>query len=69
MIKRFFTKSKPIKLGRWAVDESQRLKNVKIDLANCDSWGTCGTTTKVKKNKLKVSDKEVLMAAQLGLTA
>ena len=41
MLARIFKKQKPLPLGRWAFNsfnETQR----KIDLANCDSCGTCG---------------------------
>tara|TARA_B110000008_G_scaffold278706_1_gene323296 strand:+ start:3628 stop:3897 length:270 start_codon:yes stop_codon:yes gene_type:complete len=66
---KIFKKQKPVPLGRWALNslnETQR----KIDLANCDSCGSCGlkqykkkTTIKVSETKLfenKISDKYLL---------
>jgi len=68
---KIFKKQKPTPLGRWALN-SVRETQRKIDLANCDSCGTCGLenykkqTIKVSENKLfgknKTNDKYLLCA-------
>lgn len=37
---KFFKQVKPVQLGRWAIGTSSSRAR-KIDLANCDSCGTC----------------------------
>ena len=59
MLSRIFKKQKPIPLGRWAfnsLNETQR----KIDLANCDSCGTCGLEDYKKKTIIKVPESKLL---------
>ena len=56
-LSKIFKKQKPLPLGRWAFNsmtETQR----KIDLANCDSCGTCGLEN-YKKNTIKVPEKKL----------
>ena len=38
---RFFKSLKPVQLGRWKTDKSVDATLRLIDLANCDSCGTC----------------------------
>jgi len=45
---------KPVKqnmLGRWSVDVPDTTINRKIDLANCDSCGSCGTGLDVVRKR------------------
>jgi len=46
---KWFKKAKPIPLGRWAFEHVER----KIDLANCDSCGTCAPPQPPLKLKYK----------------
>ena len=49
---------KPVPLGRWKPSENNSVEQLrKIDLANCDSCGTC--TTKDTKKKM-VTDDELI---------
>tara|TARA_B100001175_G_C19321174_1_gene547820 strand:+ start:85 stop:357 length:273 start_codon:yes stop_codon:yes gene_type:complete len=55
MFLKLFKKQKPTQLGRWAfnsITETQR----KIDLANCDSCGSCGQKEYTKKTVIKVPE-------------
>lgn len=56
MFKRLFIKQKPVKLGRWAHNKFDDIVK-KVDLANCDSCGTCGKSTKIK---IKVNEKKLI---------
>lgn len=58
MFLKLFKKQKPTQLGRWAfnsITETQR----KIDLANCDSCGTCGQKEYTKNTVIKVPEKKL----------
>ena len=52
MFKRILKRNKPLLLGRWRVDENLIDINRKIDLANCDSCGTC-SVPEYKQNKIE----------------
>ena len=59
MLSKILKKQKPLPLGRWAfnsLNETQR----KIDLANCDSCGTCGLEHYEKKTIIKVPESKLL---------
>ena len=53
MFRNILRKSKNIKLGRWNTNKENDTINRQIDLANCDSCGTCGLTDYSKK-KVKI---------------
>lgn len=61
MLRRLFTKNKPNKLGRWQIAEAA-IQHRKVDLANCDSCGTCGTS----QPKKELEDDELYMYVELG---
>ena len=61
MLRRLFTKSKPNKLGRWQIADAA-VQHRKVDLANCDSCGTCGVT----EQQQKVLDEELYMGIEMG---
>ena len=63
MFKRILKRNKPLLLGRWRVDENLIDVNRKIDLANCDSCGTCSVPEYKQNNLIKTygkNDKELL---------
>lgn len=49
MLLRLFKKTKKIRLGRWDTNVSLQTLQRKIDLANCDSCGTCTIALQPKK--------------------
>lgn len=51
MFRYILKKNKPIRLGRWNTDKQTEATLRLIDLANCDSCGTC--TVPKQKNKPK----------------
>ena len=53
MFRNIFRKSKNIKLGRWNTNKKSDTINRQIDLANCDSCGTCGINDS-KSIKIKI---------------
>ena len=63
MLKRILFKPKPIRLGRWKMEQSNKALLRKIDLANCDSCGTCNVTDVKKKcNKyIRIEDDIVII--------
>ena len=50
MFKTLFKNKKPVKLGRWGHHNFNEIVK-KIDMANCDSCGSCG-----KKNDTEIND-------------
>ena len=50
MFKTLFKKQKPVKLGRWGHHNFNEIVK-KIDMANCDSCGSCG-----KRNDTEIND-------------
>jgi hypothetical protein len=57
MFKRILKSNKQLLLGRWRVDENLIDINRKIDLANCDSCGTCSVPEYKQNNLIKTYDK------------
>jgi hypothetical protein len=49
MFRNILRKSKNIKLGRWSTNKKNDDINRQIDLANCDSCGTCSISDYNKK--------------------
>ena len=56
MFKTFLKKQKPVKLGRWGHHNFNEIVK-KIDMANCDSCGSCGEKNGIK---IKVNEKKLL---------
>ena len=59
---RIFKSLKPVPLGRWKTDKSIDATLRLIDLANCDSCGTC--TVPVKRPTMKVDIKEKFLSIE-----
>lgn len=56
MFLKLLKKTKKIRLGRWDTNSSLNTVQRKIDLANCDSCGTCTIPLQQKKKKEKKLD-------------
>tara|TARA_B000000475_G_scaffold269273_1_gene262999 strand:- start:483 stop:1004 length:522 start_codon:yes stop_codon:yes gene_type:complete len=65
---KWFKKSKPIPLGRWAIQQQHIPR--KIDLANCDSCGVCPTIKPSLKLKYKyiIVDDDIVLEGIYGIT-
>lgn len=62
MLRRFFTKNKPNKLGRWQISDAA-VQHRKVDLANCDSCGTCTIPEPIDD----MTEEELYMHVELGV--
>jgi len=54
---RLFKSFKPVPLGRWSTDKPIDITLRIIDLANCDSCGTCGVPVEKATMKINVEEK------------
>jgi|TARA_B100001741_G_scaffold283840_1_gene259041 ferredoxin len=65
---KWFKKSKPITLGRWAIQQQHITR--KIDLANCDSCGVCPTIKPSLKLKYKymIVDDDIVLEGTYNIT-
>jgi hypothetical protein len=60
MFRNFLRKNKHIKLGRWNTNKTNENIDRQIDLANCDSCGTCDINNHGKKTlNINVQSKSI----------
>ena len=59
LIYKFLPKEIPKPVGRWRVENCDKVMNYKIDLSNEDHCGPCGqyALEKIEKNKTIIPDK------------